>query len=47
LLNFFRSEEHLRMWWAANPEQVAATTVGGGFELGRRIFGGLLREGRR
>ncbi|MBI4271935.1 MAG: hypothetical protein HY615_16480 [Candidatus Rokubacteria bacterium] len=33
----------MRTWWAANPGVAgAAATVAGGFELGRRIFGGLL-----
>jgi len=46
VLNFFRSEEHLRAWWEANPEVPGAgATVVEGFKLGKRIFGGLLSRG--
>jgi alkylmercury lyase-like protein len=44
-VNFFRSEEHLRQWWAANPGTPgAATTVVEAFRLGRRLFGDLLKD---
>jgi len=43
MLNFFRSEEHLRAWRAANPNAAGAgATVDEAFKLGRHIFGGLL-----
>jgi hypothetical protein len=43
MLNFFRSEEHLRNWRRANPTgDGAGATVEEGLKLGRRIFGGLL-----
>ncbi|PYN81235.1 MAG: hypothetical protein DMD96_10525 [Candidatus Rokuibacteriota bacterium] len=42
-MNFFRSEEDLRAWRAANPTaEGAGITLVEGFKLGRRIFGGLL-----
>ena len=45
-LNFFRSEEHLRVWRAANPDVAGAVaTVVEALKLGRRIFGGLLIGG--
>ena len=38
----------MRAWWAATPGVAgAAATVSDGFELGRRIFGDLLRGGGR
>jgi hypothetical protein len=46
VLNFFRSEEHLKEWREANPEiPGAGATVFEGFKLGKRIFGGLLAGG--
>jgi hypothetical protein len=46
MLNFFRSEEHLRTWRAVNPDTPGAgATVVEAFKLGRRIFGGLLQGG--
>jgi hypothetical protein len=48
VLNFFRSEEHLRAWREANRDAVGAgTTVGEAFKLGERIFGGLLNGAHR
>ncbi len=45
MLNFFRSEEHLRAWWEAAPEASGAgMTVIEGFKLGKRMFGDLLVE---
>jgi len=42
MLNFFRSEEHLRSWWDAAPEaDGAGMTLVEGFKLGKRIFGDL------
>lgn len=42
-VTFFRSEEHLRAWWKANPTvEGAGATVGEGFKLGQLIFGSLL-----
>jgi hypothetical protein len=44
-VNFFRSEEHLRAWWAqASSPEGAGTPVAEAFELGRRAFGGLLTD---
>ena len=38
----------MRAWGAGNPGVTgAAATVAEGFELGRRIFGDLLRGGER
>src|SRR5262249_29398021 len=46
-VNFFRSEEHLKAWRAANPETVGAgATVAEAFKLARRIFGGVLQGAR-
>ncbi len=46
MLNFFRSEEHLRACWQATPGVVGAgATMVEGFKLGKRIFGGLLTGG--
>jgi hypothetical protein len=43
MLNFFRSEEHLRAWREANPDAAGAgATAGEAFKLGRHMFGGLL-----
>jgi hypothetical protein len=43
-LNFFRSEEHARAWWAARPGvSGAAATLAEGFRLAARVFGDLLR----
>jgi Alkylmercury lyase len=43
VLNFFRSEEHLRAWRRGNPDVPgAATPVADAFVLGRRLFGDLL-----
>jgi hypothetical protein len=44
-VNLFRSEEHLRAWWVqASSPAGAGTPVAEAFELGRRVFGGLLTE---
>jgi len=44
-VNFFRSEEHLRAWWEQPPSpDSAGTPVAEAFELGRRVFGGLLTD---
>jgi len=44
-INFFRSEEHLRMWRAENhTAEGAGTTVSDGFPVAEWIFGGLLSE---
>jgi hypothetical protein len=44
-INFFRSEEHLRTWRAANPTaEGAGTTVADGVRVGEWIFGDLLSE---
>jgi hypothetical protein len=42
-VNFFRSEEHLGAGWEqpSSPDG-AGTPVIQAFELGRRVFGGLL-----
>lgn len=43
MLNFFRSEEHLRAWRDRHPDSVGAgTPLAEAFKLGGRIFGGLL-----
>lgn len=42
-LNFFRSEEHLRAWWASHQGEVGAGMIlAEAFKVGRRVFGGLL-----
>jgi hypothetical protein len=44
-LNFFRSEEHLRLWCAAHPDiPGAAALLEEAFKVGARIFGELLRD---
>jgi hypothetical protein len=44
MINFFRSEEHLRAWRDANPAvEGAGATVAEAFKIGDWIFGGLLR----
>ena len=43
MLNFFRSEEHLRAWQEANSAVTGAgMTIEEAFKLGDHIFGGLL-----
>ena len=46
MLNFFRSEDHLRAWREANPAALGAgATVTEAFKVARRVFGGLLSAG--
>jgi hypothetical protein len=43
MINFFRSEDHLRLWREANPTAPGAgATVAEAFKVARRLFGGLL-----
>jgi hypothetical protein len=43
VLNFFRSEEHLRAWHDGHRDAAGAgTPLAEAFRLGRRIFGDLL-----
>ncbi len=43
MLNFFRSEEHLRAWHDRHPDSAGSgTSLAEAFKLGRRIFGDLL-----
>jgi Alkylmercury lyase len=47
MLNFFRSEEHLRAWREANADMPGAgMIVEEAFKLGAHVFGGLLTGGR-
>jgi hypothetical protein len=46
-LNFFRSEEEVRAWRRSVPGgEGAALVLAEAFELGRRVFGGLLAASR-
>jgi hypothetical protein len=48
MINFFRSEEHLRAWRKENPTvEGAGTSLVEGFKLGSQLFGGLLTGERR
>jgi len=47
LLNFFRSEDHLREWYTSHPDVPGAGVVlAEAFKLGAEAFGGLWPDRR-